>query len=140
MLHETMEAPTRADAERAREAFRSELQSKYPKAYAKLERDWQALTAFYDFPAEHWRHVRTTNPIESSFATVKLRTRVTKGAGSREAALVMAYKLLDAAQERWRALTGYELVAEVLAGVQFKDGERVVNEEDEEQPQEEVAA
>jgi len=140
MLHEIMEAPTRADAEHARAAFQVEFQAKYPKAVEKLERDWQALTAFYDFPAEHWRHVRTTNPIESSFATVKLRTRVTKGAGSRQAGLVMAYKLLDAAQERWRALTGHELVTEVLAGVEFKDGERVVRDEDREQPQEEVAA
>ncbi len=136
MLHEIMEAPTRKDAERARDAFRSEFASKYPKAFEKLERDWQALTAFYDLPAEHWRHIRTSNPIESSFATVKLRTRVTKGAGSREAALVMAYKLLDAAQERWRALTGHELVAEVLAGVAFKDGTRVVKQDD----SEEVAA
>jgi len=136
MLHEIMEAPTRADAERALAAFRAEFQAKYPKAFEKLERDFTALTAFYDFPAEHWRHIRTSNPIESSFATVKLRTRVTKGAGSREAALVMAYKLLDAAQERWRALTGHELVAEVLTGVEFKDGTRVVNTDD----REEVAA
>lgn len=136
MLHEIVEAPTRADAERARDAFRAEFEAKYPKAYEKLERDWQALTAFYDFPAEHWRHIRTTNPIESSFATVKLRTQMTKGAGSRTAALVMAYKLLDAAQERWRALTGFELVAEVLAGVEFKDGTRVVKHDD----SEEVAA
>lgn len=136
MLHEIMEAPTRRDAERARDVFRAEFQAKYPKAYEKLERDWQPLTAFYGFPAEHWRHIRTTNPIESSFATVKLRTRVTKGAGSRMAALVMAYKLLDAAQERWRALTGHELIAEVLAGVEFKDGIRVVAKDD----SEEVAA
>lgn len=141
MLHETMEAPTRKDAERARDAFRSEFAPKYPKAFEKLERDWQALTAFYDFPAEHWRHIRTSNPIESSFATVKLRTRVTKGAGSRTQALVMAYKLLDAAQERWRALTGYELVADVLAGVEFKDGRRVNKKEDKNEIiQEEVAA
>jgi len=136
MLHEIMEAPTGAEAERARDAFRDEFQAKYPKAWEKLERDWQPLTAFYDFPAEHWRHIRTSNPIESSFATVELRTRVTKGAGSRTAALVMAYKLSDAAQERWRALTGHELVAEVLAGVEFKDGTRVVKQDD----NEEVAA
>jgi len=138
-LHEIMEAPTRAEAERALAAFRAEFQAKYPKAFEKLERDREALLAFYDFPAEHWRHIRTSNPIESSFATVKLRTRVTKGAGSREAALVMAYKLLDAAQERWRALTGHELVAEVLAGVQFKNGQHVVNKEDKEESEEEAA-
>ena len=84
----------------------------------------QHLTAFYDFPAEHWRHLRTSNAIESSFATVKLRTRVTKGAGSKKAALAMAYKLLDAAQERWRRFNGHELVADVLAGATFKDGIR----------------
>ena len=122
MLHEMMEAPTRADARVARERFRAEFDAKYPKAVAKLDRDWTQLTAFYAFPAEHWRHLRTTNPIESSFATVKLRTRVTKGAGSKKAALAMAYKLLDAAQQRWRRFNGHELVADVLAGATYKDG------------------
>ncbi|MBA3509039.1 MAG: transposase, partial [Thermoleophilaceae bacterium] len=87
LLHEMMEAPTEAEARAARETFRGEFDAKYPKATAKLDRDWKPLTAFYAFPAEHWRHLRTTNPIESSFATVKLRTRVTKGAGSKAAAL-----------------------------------------------------
>ena len=105
LLHEMAEAPSRADAKAALERFRAAFDAKYPKATAKLDRDWKHLTAFYDFPAEHWRHPRTTNPIESSFATVKLRTRVTKGAGSKKAALAMAYKLLIAAQERWRAST-----------------------------------
>ncbi|MCA1680502.1 MAG: IS256 family transposase, partial [Actinobacteria bacterium] len=127
LLHEMMEAPTRADASAALERFREQFDAKYPKAVAKLDRDWQHLTAFYDFPAEHWRHLRTSNAIESSFATVKLRTRVTKGAGSKKAALAMAYKLLDAAQERWRRFNGHELVADVLAHVQFKDGERVTD-------------
>jgi putative transposase len=127
LVHEMMEAPTRADARRALERFRTEFDAKYPKATAKLDRDWQHLTAFYDFPAEHWRHLRTSNAIESSFATVKLRTRVTKGAGSKKAALAMAYKLLDAAQERWRRFNGHELVADVLAGAQFKDGEPVTD-------------
>jgi putative transposase len=131
-LHEIMEAPSRADARAARERFRGEFDAKYPKAVAKLDRDWAALTAFYDFPAEHWRHLRTSNAIESSFATVKLRTRVTKGAGSKKAALAMAYKLLDAAQERWRRFNGHELVADVLAGVQFRDGERVTDDHDNE--------
>ncbi|MGH2903449.1 MAG: IS256 family transposase [Solirubrobacteraceae bacterium] len=125
LLHEMAEAPARADAREALECFRSEFDAKYPKAVAKLDKDWRELTAFFDFPAEHWRHLRTTNPIESSFATVKLRTRVTKGAGSKTAALAMAYKLLDAAQERWRRLNGHELVAEVLDGVTFKDGVKV---------------
>jgi transposase-like protein len=129
LLHEIMEAPTRAEAGQARQRLREELDAKYPKALAKLDRDWQHLTAFYEFPAEHWRHIRTSNAIESSFATVKLRTRVTKGAGSKKAALAMAYKLLDAAQERWRRFNGHELVTDVLEGVKFKDGIKVTDDE-----------
>lgn len=139
LLHEMMEAPTRADGAEARERFREQFDAKYPKAVAKLDRDWAHLTAFYDFPAEHWRHLRTSNAIESSFATVKLRTRVTKGAGSKKAALAMAYKLLDAAQERWRRFNGHELVADVLAGVKFKDGIKVTD-DDNETTDEKVAA
>jgi putative transposase len=129
LLHEMAEAPTRADACTALERFRSEFDAKYPKAVAKLDKDWDALTAFFDFPAEHWRHLRTTNPIESSFATVKLRTKVTKGAGSKKAALAMAYKLLDAAQERRRRVNGHELVGDVLDGITFKDGIKVTDDE-----------
>ncbi len=142
LLHEIMEAPTRADARQALERFRDEFDAKYPKATAKLDRDWAHLTAFYDFPAEHWRHLRTSNAIESSFATVKLRTRVTKGAGSKKAALAMAYKLLDAAQERWRRFNGHELVADVLNDVRFKDGKPVTDDDtnDGEMTDERVAA
>ena len=142
LLHEMMEAPSRADAGTARERFREEFDAKYPKAVAKLDRDWPHLTAFYDFPAEHWRHLRTSNAIESSFATVKLRTRVTKGAGSKKAALAMAYKLLDAAQERWRRFNGHELVADVLAGAKYKDGIRVTDDDtnEDETTDERVAA
>jgi transposase-like protein len=129
LLHGMMEAPSRADARQALERFREQFGAKYPKAVAKLDKDWAHLTAFYDFPAEHWRHLRTSNAIESSFATVKLRTRVTKGAGSKQAALAMAYKLLDAAQERWRRFNGHELVSDVLAGAQFKDGIRVTDDD-----------
>src|SRR4051812_37379420 len=129
LLHEIMEAPSRADARAALERSRQEFDAKYPNAVAKLDRDWAHLTAFYDFPAEHWRHLRTSNAIESSFATVKLRTRVTKGAGSKKAALAMAYKLLDAAQERWRRFNGHELVADLLADAKFKDGNRVTDAE-----------
>jgi putative transposase len=128
-LHGIVEAPMRADARKALEVFREEFGAKYPKALEKLDRDWSALTAFYDFPAEHWRHLRTTNPIESSFATVKLRTRVTKGAGSKVAALAMAYKLLATAQERWRRFNGHELIADVLDGATFKDGVKVTDDE-----------
>ena len=129
LLHEMAEAPSRADALRARERFRDEFDAKYPKSVAKLDKDWDVLTAFYSFPAEHWRHLRTTNPIESSFATVKLRTKVTKGAGSKKAALAMAYKLLVAAQERWRRINGHELVSDVLDGAKFKDGTKVTDHE-----------
>ncbi len=129
LLNEIIEAPTRKDAKLALEVFREEYGAKYPKALAKLDRDWKPLTAFYDYPAEHWRHLRTTNPIESSFATVRLRTRVTKGAGSKAAALAMAYKLLESAQERWRRFNGHELVADVLAGVKFKDGIKVTDDD-----------
>lgn len=142
LLHEMAEAPAGADARAALERFRAEFDAKYPKAVAKLDKDWEALTAFFDFPAEHWRHLRTTNPIESSFATVKLRTRVTKGAGSKKAALAMAYKLLDAAQERWRRFNGHELVNDVLDNVKFKDGEKVTDDDnhDDEMTDEKVAA
>jgi len=129
LLHEMIEAPSRADCRSVLERFREQFDAKYPKAVAKLDRDWAHLTAFYDFPAEHWRHLRTSNAIESSFATVKLRTRVTKGAGSKKAALAMAYKLLDAAQRRWRRFNGHELVADVLAGATFKDGIRVTDDD-----------
>jgi putative transposase len=129
MLHETVEAATREDASRAIDAFAAEFEPKWPKAAAKLTKDREQLLAFYDFPAEHWRHLRTTNPIESSFATVKLRTRVTKGAGSKDAALAMAYKLLDAAQDRWRMFNGAELVKELLDGATFKDGMKVTDDD-----------
>jgi transposase-like protein len=143
LLAEIIEAPTRRDAKLALEVFREEYGSKYPKALAKLDRDWTQLTAFFDYPAEHWRHLRTTNPIESAFATVRLRTRVTKGAGSKTAALAMAYKLLATAQERWRRFNGHHLVADVLDGVRFKDGIRVTddnNNDDDGMTDERVAA
>ena len=125
LLHEMVEAPTRADARQALERFRERVRRQVPQGGREARHaTGSTLTAFYDFPAEHWRHLRTTNPIESSFATVKLRTRVTKGAGSKKAALAMAYKLLDAAQERWRRFNGHELVADVLAGAKFKDGDQ----------------
>jgi transposase-like protein len=129
MLHEAMEAPTRAESSRAIDAFVAEFEPRWPKAAEKLTKDRDELLAFYAFPAEHWRHLRTTNPIESSFATVKLRTKVTKGAGSKAAALAMAYKLLDAAQERWRAFNGAELLGDVLDGATFRDGIKVNDDE-----------
>jgi putative transposase len=121
-LHAIMYAPTRAEAEAGIEAFAAEYDAKYPKAVASLCRDQAQLLTFYDFPAEHWRHLRTTNIIESPFATVRLRQRVTKGAGSRTKALMMAFKLLAMAQERWRKVNGSELLPLVRAGVRFVDG------------------
>ena len=98
--------------------------AEFPKATAKITGDLDVLLAFYDFPFDHWIHLRTTNPIESTFSTVRLRTKVTRGAGSRKAGLAMAYKLLDAAQHRWRRINGHQLVPLVRAGATFIDGEQ----------------
>ena len=95
---------------------------KWPKAVAKVTGDAEALLAFYDYPAEHWVHLRTTNPVESTFATVRLRTRVTKGPGNKQSGLAMAFKLLEAAEQRWRSVNGPHLVALVRAGAVFKKG------------------
>lgn len=123
-LHEIMNAPTRQAAQEAVEDFATAYGDKYPKALASLTRDQDKLLTFYDFPAPHWQHLRTTNAIESSFATVRLRQRVTKGAGSRMKALTMAYKLLDMAQQRWRRVNAPHLVSLVQQGVAFVDGRR----------------
>ena len=124
-IHEIYQAETRVDADTGIDDFVAVYGDKYPKATAKLIKDRDVLLTFYDFPAAHWVHLRTTNPIESAFATVKARTKVTKGAGTRRRGLVMAYKLLDAAQDRWRRVNSPELVAQVRAGIEFKDGIRV---------------
>ena len=122
MLHEIWMAPTRADAYLAFDAFIAAFQAKYPKAAQCLEKDKDELLAFYDFPAEHWQHIRTTNPIESTFATVRLRTRKTKGSGSRAACLAMVYKLMECASRKWRALNGSHLIPQLIEGVIFTDG------------------
>jgi putative transposase len=114
-------AQSRAGALEAVQAFTEQFCS-FDKAVKKVTGNLDALLCFFDFPAEHWLHLRTTNPIESTFSTVRLRTRVTRGAGSRNAALAMAYKLLDAAQERWHKVSAPELVALVRAGATFIDG------------------
>jgi transposase-like protein len=124
-LAEIRDAEDRGHAEVAIGQFRELFGVKYPKAVAKIVDDAEALLAFYDLPAEHWIHLKTTNPIESTFATVRLRTNVTKGPGSRAAGLAMAYKLLQAAQERWRAVNGPHLVALVRAGATFHKGQLV---------------
>jgi transposase-like protein len=121
-LHEVMYAEARDQAREAAQRFAAEYGSKYPKAVTTLEQDADALLTFFDFPAEHWKHLRTSNVIESPFATVRLRQRVTKGAGSRTKGLLMAYKLLDMAQARWRRLDGAHLLPLVRAGIEFVDG------------------
>ncbi len=125
-IKEITEAEDKKHAERAIEAFASEFSAKWPKAVAKITGEKEALLAFYDYPAQHyWRHLRTTNPIESVFAPVRARTDVTKGPGSRQAGLAMIYKLMEAAEGRWRKLTGAHLVALVRAGAEFRNGELV---------------
>jgi putative transposase len=102
--------------------FVSKHGAKYPKAVNCLEKDRDQMLAFYAFPAEHWRHIRTTNPIESMFATVRLRHRRTKGSGSRNACLAMVYKLAEAAAKTWRKLNGSRLLQDIIKGVSFQDG------------------
>jgi putative transposase len=137
-LRQVREAPTREAAEEEIEHFEADYGAKYPKAVASLRRDQDKLLAFYDFPAEHWVHIRTSNPIESAFSTVRLRQRVTKGPGSRKRGLTMAYKLLNMAQERWRRLKHAELLPLVRAGVTFRDGKQL--ERDDQESTERVAA
>ncbi|MDA8364292.1 MAG: IS256 family transposase [Gammaproteobacteria bacterium] len=115
-------AATRANAHSAFDAFLSTYEPKYPKAAECLSKDRDALLAFYDFPAEHWVHLRTTNPIESTFASVRLRTAKTRGCVSRSSILSMVFKLVKSAESRWRHLKGSERLHEVITGVVFKDG------------------
>lgn len=122
LLHQIWMAPTRANAEKSFDLFVETYKAKYASAAECLAKDREALLAFYDFPAEHWLHLRTTNPIESIFATVRLRTAKTKGAGSRVAGLSMVFKLVESAAKHWRALNGSDLIPHVIAGVVFVDG------------------
>jgi putative transposase len=124
-LHAIYEAENRQAAEDAFDRFIAKYGAKYDKAVACLAKDREALLTFYDFPAEHWKHVRTTNPIESTFATVRLRTAKTKGCLSRQTALAMVYKLAKSAERSWRRLDGSERLAQVIRGVRFRDGEPV---------------
>jgi len=122
MIHEMYLAPSRQKALAAYEDFRVTFAAKYPAAWKCLEKDQDRLFTFYDFPAEHWGHLRTTNPIESTFATVRLRTVRTKGCGSRSATLSMVFKLAQHAQKHWRKLNGHALLPKVLRAVRFEDG------------------
>jgi len=129
-LAEIWNAEDKSHARDAVKEFESTYGAKFPKAVAKISDDVEQLLAFYDFPAEHWIHLRTTNPIESTFATVRNRSRITKGPGSRAAGIAMAYKLIEAAQSRWRAVNAPHLVALVRAGAKFKNGKLVERPDD----------
>ena len=124
-LAEIWGAEDKKHALAAVKAFSAAYGAKFPKATAKITDDADQLLAFYDYPCEHWVHLRTTNPIESTFATVRHRTKVTKGPGSRAAGLAMAFKLIEAAQDRWRAVNAPHLVALVRAGATFVNGKLV---------------
>ena len=127
MLHDQYLAPTREDAMKAYDLFVESFGEKYPKAVECLTKDKDDLFTFYDFPAAHWLHLRTTNPIESTFATVRLRHRRTKGSGTRRATLAMVYKLCEEAQKGWRKLDGSKHIPLVEAGIKFVNGEQVRN-------------
>ena len=129
-LAEIWGAEDKTHAEAAARAFAAAYRAKFPKATAKITDDLDELLAFYDYPAEHWVHLRTTNPIESTFATVRHRTRVTRGPGSKAAGLAMAFKLIEAAQDRWRAVNAPHLVALVRTGATFVNGQLVERPED----------
>ena len=128
-------AETKADAEAAFDAFIESYQIKYEKAAECLNKDRDVLLTFYDFPAEHWKHLRTTNPIESTFATVRHRTVRSKGCLSNRTALAMVFKLVEAAQNSWRRLDGHNQLPKLILGVKFADGLEVAVKPDRRQPQ-----
>jgi transposase-like protein len=129
-LHEIYLAETRKAAHKAFDSALNRFKDKYPKAMACLEKDREELLAFYDFPAPHWIHLRTTNPIESAFATVRLRTKRSRSCGSRDTTLAMVFKLLQSAQKRWRRIKGFDQLKLVVNNVQFQDGEQVDDQSD----------
>jgi transposase-like protein len=134
-LAEIWGAEDKTHARQAARAFDAAYGAKFPKAAAKITDDLDQLLAFYDYPAEHWVHLRTTNPIESTFATVRHRTKVTKGPGSRAAGLAMAFKLIQSAQDHWRLVNAPHLVALVRAGATFINGKLVERPGEEAQPE-----
>ena len=122
LLHDMMMAETESDALKSKKEFESEFHEKFPKAVDCISKDWDALTTHFNFPAMHWQHIRTTNPIESMFATVKLRTKTSKGAGSIKTAETMAFKLMKEAEKKWRKIRGHEEIENLLSGGVYKDG------------------
>jgi transposase-like protein len=129
-LHEIWKADTREAAHQAFTRTLTRFEAKYPKAMDCLAKDRDELLAFYDYPAEHWVHIRTTNPIESTFSTVRLRTKRSRNCGSRETTLAMVYKLLQSAQKRWKRIKGFRKLELVVNNVQFRNGEQVVDQSD----------
>ena len=121
-IHDMYMADTKENALKAYDEFLALYEAKYPKACECLSKDKEDLFTFYDFPAEHWIHIRTTNPIESTFATVRLRTKRTKGCGSRTATLTMVYKLVEQAEKHWRKLNAHKLILKLIEGATFTDG------------------
>lgn len=126
-LHDIWMAESRDKAIAAFDSAITRFSAKYPQAMGCLEKDREELLAFYDFPAEHWIHIRTTNPIESTFATVRLRTKKTRNCGSRDTTLAMVYKLMESAQKRWKKIKGFSLLTLVVDNVEFKDGVQVID-------------
>ena len=129
-LHDIWMASTRKEAHAAFDNTIKRFSAKYPGAMDCLAKDREELLAFYDFPAEHWLHIRTTNPIESTFATVRLRTKRSRNCGSRDTTLAMVYKLMESAQKRWRKIKGFALLTLVVNNIKFEDGEQVLEQLD----------
>jgi putative transposase len=128
-LHEIWQAETKHSAESAIDLFIQTYEAKFPKAVLCLQKDREELLAFYNYPAQHWQSIRTSNPIESTFATIRHRTKRTKGCLSRDGMLHMMFKLGQCAEGKWRKLRGFDYLAKVIKGVQFKDGIEVTSDD-----------
>lgn len=133
-------AETKAQATKAFDRFTRDFEAKYPKASNSLEKDRESLLAFYDFPAEHWVHIRTTNPIESSFATIRHRTSRTKNCVSRSTLLGLVFELALTAEKSWRKIRGFKQLPEVIQGIRFQDGIAVIVESDNKHENQQIAA
>ena len=123
-LHDIWMAESRKDADKAFDLTLEKYGVKYTSAMECLKKDREELLTFYDYPAEHWKHIRTSNPIESAFSSIRLRTAKTRNCGSRETTLSMIFKLAQSAEKKWRKLQGHKLLGEVIVGIRFKDGIR----------------
>ena len=128
-IHNIWQAETKADAQKAFDLFIKIYEPKYPKAALCLQKDREELMAFFDFPAQHWQSIRTSNPIESAFATIRHRTKRSKGCLSRDGMLHMMFKLGQCAEQNWRKLRGFDCLTKVITGVSFKDGIKTANQD-----------